>query len=175
MCGKSSQGGIRCISSGHFRKRWTTVRAKGKTVTVTEERYIDSSCTCTSCCEQRDILPTDVAMSHTAGESTRNLFPTQVIVRYGDIEWPARSPDVSLWFLLSSDIRSEGSIAIVKKFLFDFLWFLILHHSHSLKMCFRKISVCVCVCVCLSVCPSPIIEPKPIYRSHSNSISRVLL
>ena len=70
-------------------------------------------------------------------------------------------------FLLSSDIRSKGSIAIVKKLDFDFLWFFILHHSHSLKMCFRK----KCVCVC----PSPIAEPKPINRSRSNSISGVLL
>ena len=49
-------------------------------------------------------------------------------------------------FLLSSDFRSEGSIAIVKKLDFDFLWFFILHHSHALKMCFRK-NVCVCVCL----------------------------
>ena len=54
-------------------------------------------------------------------------------------------------FLLSSDIKSEGSIAIVKKFDFEFLWFLVLHHSHRLKMCFRK-NVCVCLSVCLSVC-----------------------
>ena len=50
-----------------------------------------------------------------------------------------------------------------------FLWFLILHHSHSLKMCFRK------KCLCVFVCPSSIAEPKPIDRSHSNLISRVLL
>ena len=40
--------------------------------------------------------------------------------------------------LLSSDIRSQGSIAIVKKFDFDF------------SMCFRK-NVCVYACVCLSI------------------------
>ena len=34
-----------------------------------------------------------------------------------------------------------------------FWWFFILHHSHILKMCFRK-NVCVCVCVCVSVCLS---------------------
>ena len=33
----------------------------------------------------------------------------------------------------------------------------------------------MCVSVCLSVCPSPIVEPKPIDRFRSNSISRVLL
>ena len=48
-------------------------------------------------------------------------------------------------FFFSSDIMSEVSIATVKKFDFDFLWFLILHHSHSPKMCFRKMCVCVCV------------------------------
>ena len=31
------------------------------------------------------------------------------------------------------------------------------------------------VCVCLLVCPSLNVEPKPIDRSHSNSISGVLL
>ena len=53
-------------------------------------------------------------------------------------------------FLLSSDIRSEGSIAIVKKFDFDFL---IIFDSTSLKCVLEKMSVCVCVClsVCLSV------------------------
>ena len=57
-----------------------------------------------------------------------------------------------------------------------FGWFFILHHSQSLKMCFRKnVSVCVCVTVCLPVWPSPNVEPKPIDRSLSNSISRILL
>ena len=61
-----------------------------------------------------------------------------------------------LSFLLSSDIRSEGSIAIVKKFDFEFL---MIFHSTSLpksKNVFWKkclcVCVCVCVCVCLSVC-----------------------
>ena len=56
-------------------------------------------------------------------------------------------------FLLSSDIRSEGSIAILKKFDYDFFmnFHCTVYHSHGLKMCFRK-NVCVCVCVCLSVC-----------------------
>ena len=80
-----------------------------------------------------------------------------------------------LLFLLSSDVRSEGCISIKKISTSIFSWFLILHHSHSLKMCFRKKWVCLFVCVCLSVCPSPIVEPKPIDRSRSNSISRVLL
>ena len=55
-------------------------------------------------------------------------------------------------FLLSSDIKSVGSIAIVKIFDFDFL---MIFHSTSLpesKMCFRKKCLCVCVCVCVSVC-----------------------
>ena len=72
-------------------------------------------------------------------------------------------------FLLSSDIRSEGSIAIVKIFDFEFfLWFFILHHSQSLKMCFRK----KCLCVCLW--QSPNFAPKPIDRYCWNSISGVL-
>ena len=35
--------------------------------------------------------------------------------------------------------------------------------------------MCVCVSVYLSVCPSPIVDPKPIDGPRSNSISRVLL
>ena len=34
---------------------------------------------------------------------------------------------------------------------------------------------CVCVCARASVCPSRVVEPKPIDRSRSNSISRVPL
>ena len=74
------------------------------------------------------------------------------------------------FFLLSSDIRSEGSIAIVKKIYFDFF---MTFYSTSLaesKSVFLKN-----VCLCVSVWPSPIVEPKPIDRSRSNSISRVLL
>ena len=60
-----------------------------------------------------------------------------------------------------------------------FISFLIVHHSHSLKCVLEKMCVCVCLSVYLSiylsVWTSPIVEPKPIYRSRSNSISRVLL
>ena len=57
-------------------------------------------------------------------------------------------------FFLSSDIRSEGSITIVK--IFDY-HFLMIFDSTSLpqsKNVFQKkcVCVCVCVCVCLSVC-----------------------
>ena len=72
---------------------------------------------------------------------------------------------------ISSDIRSEGSIAIVKIFDFNFL---MIFHSTSLpqsKNVFYK--ECMCVCVCVSVWPSPSVEPKPIDRSRSNSISEV--
>ena len=80
---------------------------------------------------------------------------------------------LSFQFLLSSDIRSEGSIAIVKKFDFDFLWFFILHHSHCLK---RALEKCLCVYVCLSsVWPSPNVPSKPIEQPRSNSKSRVVL
>ena len=34
--------------------------------------------------------------------------------------------------------------------------------------------MCVCLSVCLSVCPSPNVEPKPIDRFRSKSISGVL-
>jgi hypothetical protein len=40
----------------------------------------------------------DGATSHTTQDSmvaVRNLFPNHVISRYGDITWPARSPDFS--------------------------------------------------------------------------------
>ena len=46
-------------------------------------------------------------------------------------------------FLLSSDIMSEGIIAIVKKLDFNFLWFFILPSLPQSKMCFRKMFVCV--------------------------------
>ena len=69
-------------------------------------------------------------------------------------------PEGMIIFYYLSDIRSEGSIAIIKEFDFDFLLFLILHQSKN---------------VCVFVCPLPIIEPKLIDRSRSNSISRVLL
>ena len=56
--------------------------------------------------------------------------------------------------LLSSDIRSSGSIAIAKKFDFDFF---MVYDSISLphsKKLFQKIYVCVCVCVCVCMCLS---------------------
>jgi hypothetical protein len=54
----------------------------------------------------------DGATSHTARDSMaamRNLFPNHVISRYGDITWPARSPDLSacdffLWGYLKSQV-----------------------------------------------------------------------
>jgi hypothetical protein len=52
----------------------------------------------------------DGTTSHTARDSTaavRNLFPNHVISRYGDITWPASSPNLSacdffLWGYLKS-------------------------------------------------------------------------
>jgi hypothetical protein len=54
----------------------------------------------------------DAATSHTTRDSmaaVRNLFPNHVISRYGDITWPARSPDLSasdffLWGYLKSQV-----------------------------------------------------------------------
>ena len=69
-------------------------------------------------------------------------------------------------FLLSSDIRREGSIAIVKKIYFDLL---MNFHSTSLPSSKSDLGKCLCVRA------SPIVEPKPIDQSRSNLISRVLL
>ena len=79
-------------------------------------------------------------------------------------------------------IRSEGSIAIVKKFDFDFF---MIFDSISLpqpKNVFqKKVCLCVCVCVCVCLCLSlsiylsPDVAPKPTDKSCSNSIFRVLL
>jgi len=53
----------------------------------------------------------DGAMSHTARYSmagVRNLFPNHIISRYGDITWPARSPDLSACdFFLLGYLKSE--------------------------------------------------------------------
>ena len=54
----------------------------------------------------------DGATSHNTRDSTaavRNLFPNHAISRYGDITWPARSPDLSacdffLWGYLKSQV-----------------------------------------------------------------------
>jgi hypothetical protein len=54
----------------------------------------------------------DGATSHTARDSmaaVRNLFPNHVISSYGDITWPAWSPDLSacdffLWGYLKSQV-----------------------------------------------------------------------
>jgi hypothetical protein len=54
----------------------------------------------------------DGATSHTTRDSmaaVRNLFPNNVISRFGDITWPARSPDLSacdffLWRYLKSQV-----------------------------------------------------------------------
>ena len=56
-------------------------------------------------------------MSHTARDSmaaVRNLFPNHVISRYGDITWPARSPNLSasdffLWGYLKSQVFKAPS------------------------------------------------------------------
>ena len=52
----------------------------------------------------------DGATSHTARcsmDAVRRLFPTHIVSRYGDIAWPARSPDLTacdffLWGYLKS-------------------------------------------------------------------------
>jgi hypothetical protein len=45
-----------------------------------------------------EVFQQDGATNHTARDSmaaVRNLFPNHVISRYGEITWPARSPDLS--------------------------------------------------------------------------------
>ena len=49
-------------------------------------------------------------------------------------------------FLLLGDVRSEGTIAIIKKFNIDFFWWIsILYHSDIPKKCFIK-NVCLSDC-----------------------------
>ena len=70
-------------------------------------------------------------------------------------------------FLLSSDIRSEGSIAIVKKFDLDFL---MIFDSISLphpKNVFQKKSLSLSVSVCLYVYPSPTVVWCPLANISS--------
>jgi hypothetical protein len=63
------------------------------------------------------------ATSHTARDSmaaVRNLLPEHVISRYGDITWPARSPDLSacdffLWGYLKSQVFKAPAPNTVQK------------------------------------------------------------
>jgi hypothetical protein len=48
---------------------------------------------------EENFFQQDGATSHTARDANatvRNLIPNQVISRYGDIKWPARSPGISV-------------------------------------------------------------------------------
>ena len=61
---------------------------------------------------EETFFPQDGTTCHTARDSmaaVRNLFPNNVISRYGGITWPARSPDLSacdffLWGYLKSQV-----------------------------------------------------------------------
>ena len=76
--------------------------AKGETVTVIGEHYVHMLENLLApylliFCEKRHFLKQDDTMSHTAGESmraVRNLLANHLIFRYGDIGWPAISPDM---------------------------------------------------------------------------------
>jgi hypothetical protein len=65
----------------------------------------------------------DRAMSRTAWDSmaaVRNLFPNHVISRYGDMTWPARSPELSacdlfLWGYLKSQVFKAPAPHIVQE------------------------------------------------------------
>jgi len=53
--------------------------------------------------------------------AVRNLFPNHVISRYGDIIWPARSPDLSacdffLWGYLKSQVFKAPTPHTVQEF-----------------------------------------------------------
>jgi len=58
----------------------------------------------------------DGATAHTANESmttVRNMFPGHLIVRFGDVPWPPRSPDLStcdffLWGYLKSRVYAHN-------------------------------------------------------------------
>lgn len=91
-----------------------------QTVTVTSDRYVDML--------QNFLMPEvrrlglnnvmfqqDGATAHTALQSmntVREFFPGRVISRFGDIQWPARSPDLSapdfyLWGYLKSRVYRD--------------------------------------------------------------------
>jgi hypothetical protein len=65
----------------------------------------------------------DGATSHTAQDSmaaVRNLFPNHVISIYGDITWPARSPNLSardffLWGCLKSQVFKAPAAHTIQK------------------------------------------------------------
>ncbi|PNF42816.1 hypothetical protein B7P43_G13094, partial [Cryptotermes secundus] len=84
-----------------------------RAVTVTGPRYIhmlESFLSPALAClpvKEETFFQQDGATFHTAGASmavANNLFPNHVISTYGDIIWPARSPDLSTCDILSGDI-----------------------------------------------------------------------
>ena len=94
----------------------------GETVTVTSERYIQMLRQFLQRelrrrhMEARQIwFQQDGATAHTARNSMqvlREMFPQHVISRFGDINWPARSPDLSapdyfLWGYLKGKVYQE--------------------------------------------------------------------
>ena len=59
---------------------------------------------------------------------------------------------MSLHFYFQATLRVKEVLQSSKNLTQIFLWFLILHHSHSLKCVLEKnVCVCVCVCVCLTI------------------------
>ncbi|PSN42498.1 hypothetical protein C0J52_09799 [Blattella germanica] len=89
----------------------------GRSVTVTSQRYVRmieeflSPQIANNPHINRDTwFQQDGATSHTARcsmDAVRRLFPTHIVYRYGDIAWPARSPDLTacdffLWGYLKS-------------------------------------------------------------------------
>jgi hypothetical protein len=79
--------------------------ATGQSVTVTSDRYVVmlqeflNDELCRLHIDKRLVwFQQDGATAHTARHSmavVRGMFPEHVIFRFGDVDWPARSPDLS--------------------------------------------------------------------------------
>ena len=91
---------------------------RGKAVTVTGPHYIHmlenlSSELARHPVTEEMFFQQDGATSHTARDSmaaVRNLFPNHIISRYGDITYPARSPDLSACFFLSLGVSEISNL-----------------------------------------------------------------
>jgi hypothetical protein len=99
----------------------------GAAVTVTSDRCVEmlSNLLDPELCRRGIDLRTiwfeqDVATAHTARASTnvvREMFPQDTISRYGDVQWPARSSDLSpcdyfLWGYPKSKVYSTRPVTI---------------------------------------------------------------
>jgi hypothetical protein len=96
--------------------------ATGQSVTVTSDRYVEllreflNDELCRLRVDTRLVwFQQDGATAHTAQNSmavVRGMFPQHVISRFGDVEWPPRSPDLSacdflLWGYLKEKVYAH--------------------------------------------------------------------